>query len=114
MPELIEEKKLKYLGIKGIPHEREPGSAVRHKTGDWRVFKPKIDYKKCISCKICFTFCPDSAIHWEKVGNKEIPVFDYHVCKGCLICKQECPVKAISADLDSHEDENEIKDTGEK
>jgi len=40
----------------------------------------------------------------------EIPVFDYHVCKGCLICKQECPVKAISADLDSHEDENEAKE----
>ncbi len=105
MTEPIEEKKLQYLGVKGIPHEREPGSAVRHKTGDWRVFRPSIDRKKCISCKICFAFCPDSAIHWKKAGGREIPVIDYHVCKGCLICKQECPVKAITADLDSHGDE---------
>lgn len=112
MSELIEEKKLKYLGVKGMPHIRETGSAVRHKTGDWRVFKPKINYGKCISCKICFAFCPDSAIYWKKSGAREIPVFDYHVCKGCLICKSECPVKAISADLDSHEDE--MKEENEK
>ncbi len=111
---LIEERKIDYSGIKGIPHERELGSAVRHRTGDWRVFKPHIDHRKCISCKICFTFCPDSAIHWKKAGSRELPMIDYHVCKGCLICKNECPVKAITAELDSHEDENGVKEKDEE
>lgn len=103
---MIEEEKIKYEGVKGIPHIREAGNAVRHKTGNWRVFKPAIDLKKCISCKICFTFCPDSAIIWKE--NK--PHIDYDICKGCLVCKRECPVKAITAELDSHLEELEEKE----
>lgn len=96
---MIEEEKIKYEGIKGVPHNREPGSAIRHKTGNWRVFKPTIDHKKCISCKICFTFCPDSAIKW--INNK--PIIDYDVCKGCGVCSAECPVKCIKMIRDLHE-----------
>ncbi len=94
--------KEKYEGVRGIPHVREAGNSVRHKTGNWRVFRPSIDLKKCISCKICFTFCPDSAIAWK--NNK--PVIDYDVCKGCLVCKEECPVKAITSERDMHEDDD--------
>lgn len=97
---LIKESKLKYEGLKGIPHERELGSAIRRNTGSWRVFKPVIDLKKCISCKTCFTICPDSAIKWR--GK---PYIDYRVCKGCLLCVAECPVKAISSKRDLHEEE---------
>jgi len=96
---MIEEKKLKYDGIKGIPHEREPGSAVRRNMGSWRIFKPIIDHKKCISCKTCFTFCPDSAIKW--INDK--PKIDYDMCKGCGICAHECPVKCIEMKRDLHE-----------
>jgi 2-oxoacid:acceptor oxidoreductase delta subunit (pyruvate/2-ketoisovalerate family) len=95
---MIEEKKLNYEGVKGIPHIREPGNALRRNMGSWRVFKPKIDMKKCTKCKTCFTVCPDSAINWIK----EKPKIDYDMCKGCLICVNECPVKAISAKRDLH------------
>jgi len=93
-------KRKKYEGIKGVPHISEAGNSVQHKTGNWRVFKPSIDLGKCISCKICFTFCPDSAISWQ--GK---PVINYNICKGCLICKEECPVKAINSERDMHEDD---------
>lgn len=107
MSELVEEKKIRYEGVKGVPHIREAGNALRHRTGNWRVFKPYINQKKCISCKTCFTFCPEGAIMWH--DNK--PHIDYDVCKGCLICKRECPVRAITAELDLHEEE---RDSNEK
>lgn len=93
-----EEKSLKYERVKGIPHVREPGNSVRRKTGEWRIFKPVIDHKKCIKCKNCWLVCPDSAIDW-----KGKPVIDYQLCKGCLVCYNECPVKAISKTNDKHE-----------
>lgn len=61
------------------------------KTGTWRVFKPVINYQKCKSCRLCYVYCPESAIKWEN----NFPVVDYENCKGCLICAQECPLKAI-------------------
>ncbi|MBO3768663.1 MAG: 2-oxoacid:acceptor oxidoreductase family protein [Candidatus Brockarchaeota archaeon] len=61
------------------------------KTGTWRVFKPIIKYQKCKSCRLCYVYCPESAIKWEN----NFPVIDYENCKGCLICVQECPLKAI-------------------
>lgn len=94
---LVEEHKIRYEGAKGVPHVREIGNAVRKFTGAWRVFRPMTDYKKCISCKICFTFCPDSAIRWVK--NR--PVFDWQVCKGCGICSAECPVRCIAMQRES-------------
>jgi 2-oxoacid:acceptor oxidoreductase delta subunit (pyruvate/2-ketoisovalerate family) len=106
MTEIIEEKKLKYEGVKGIAHIRDVGNSVRHPTASWRIFKPIIDYKKCIGCKTCFTLCPDSAIRWEKKKpNKDSklvgrPTFDYDVCKGCGVCWTDCPVKAIRAERD--------------
>ena len=88
--DLVKEDEIEYHGVRGIPHVREPGNAVRRRTGDWRVFRPEIDLKKCVKCKMCFLMCPDSAIFW-----KGAPEIDYHVCKGCLICAEICPVKAI-------------------
>jgi len=70
----------------------EPGSSVKYKTGDWRAFRPKLDEKKCTNCLICWTFCPEPAIH-RKEKTVEI---DYDFCKGCGICAAECPVKAIT------------------
>lgn len=61
------------------------------KTGTWRVFKPVVNYQKCKNCRLCYIYCPESAIKWEN----NLPVIDYENCKGCLICAQECPLKAI-------------------
>lgn len=68
----------------------EPGSSVKNKTGNWRVFRPVKDQKKCTKCGICWMYCPDSAI-----DSKNFNV-NYDYCKGCLICVKECPFKAFT------------------
>lgn len=67
---------------------KEPGSTRRNKTGSWRIFRPEPDSEKCISCGICYLFCPDGCIGEDFIA-------DYDFCKGCGICAEECPVKAI-------------------
>ncbi|MEM2973419.1 MAG: 2-oxoacid:acceptor oxidoreductase family protein [Candidatus Caldarchaeum sp.] len=70
------------------------GNSYLRRTGNWRVFRPVVDYGKCTGCMVCFVYCPDSAIALDADGR---PVVDYENCKGCLICMKECPLKAISA-----------------
>ena len=65
-----------------------------NKTGKWRSVRPVIDYAKCISCMICWKFCPDVAI---KIVNGK-PRIDLDYCKGCKICIEECPTKAIKTE----------------
>jgi len=67
------------------------GSMADNQTSDFRNIAPKIDYDKCISCMICWKFCPDVAI--EIVD--ESPAINYKYCKGCGICSVECPKNAI-------------------
>lgn len=67
-------------------------SAARH-TGNWRTFRPIIDYEKCTDCMICYAYCPESAMSVEQDGKVKI---DYDNCKGCMICMTECPLRAIS------------------
>jgi 2-oxoacid:acceptor oxidoreductase delta subunit (pyruvate/2-ketoisovalerate family) len=88
---LIRSQDILYEGIRGVPHIREPGSAVRVRTGAWRVFRPVWDMKRCVKCKQCWLYCPESAISWPSR-----PRVDYGVCKGCAICAQVCPAKAIT------------------
>ena len=66
-------------------------SATRH-TGNWRTFRPAIDYERCTDCMICYAYCPESAMSVGEDGRVKI---DYDNCKGCMICLTECPLKAI-------------------
>jgi len=59
----------------------------------WRVFTPEIDIEKCISCKACWIFCPETSINWDEETKK--PSIRYAACKGCGVCANECPVDAI-------------------
>lgn len=58
----------------------------------WRMYRPVVDENKCISCRICWVSCPETAIAWKDSNKPEI---DFRICKGCGICPHECPVKAI-------------------
>ena len=89
---MIEEKNLKNFGEKGMPIIRNLGSSAKVHTGLWRTERPVIDLSKCIRCKTCWIFCPDSAMEWKK----DHPQPNYWICKGCGICAEECPVKCIS------------------
>ncbi|MHA2059218.1 MAG: 4Fe-4S binding protein [Candidatus Ranarchaeia archaeon] len=69
----------------------KPSPGSMGKTGDWRTYRPEIDYNKCIRCKLCWLYCPEGSIKW--VNNQ--PVIDYKYCKGCGICWKQCNSKAI-------------------
>ncbi len=69
------------------------GNSYQRGTGNWRVFRPVIDYTLCTGCMVCFVYCPEAVIRIRPNG---MPDIDYMNCKGCLICSSECPRKAIS------------------
>ncbi len=71
---------------------RPGNSGLRH-TGDWRTFRPTIDYARCTDCMICYAYCPESAMSVRPDGRVQI---DYDNCKGCMICLTECPLRAIT------------------
>lgn len=81
----------------------KPNSTTINKTGGWRTYIPKTDYKKCIGCGTCARICPENAIIMVKDNPKPTklkPKTDYNFCKGCGLCAEECPVKAIVMELD--------------
>ena len=71
----------------------EAGNASQYKTGDWRSMRPIWDTAKCISCGVCYIFCPDMAIRKPDEGHFEA---DLYYCKGCGICAQECITSCIT------------------
>jgi pyruvate ferredoxin oxidoreductase delta subunit len=83
------EEKLEEAGV-----VKKPGSAVSHKTGSWRTFRPVVT-DRCRGCSICTWFCPENGIKMEEKDGKKVAVIDYDHCKGCLICMEQCPSKAI-------------------
>ena len=86
----MKEEDIKYTYEKGVPAFPAEGSCGKEDMSKIRIVKPVIDSSKCIKCKKCWLFCPESAIDW-----KDRPVINYKQCKGCMICFNECPVKAI-------------------
>jgi pyruvate ferredoxin oxidoreductase delta subunit len=81
----------KDIEIGGI--STEPGSAIQYKTGDWRSRRPTYDFKKCIKCAVCYTYCPEGCIYENEKGYFEADLFH---CKGCGICSRECPKTVIT------------------
>ncbi|MEM2917944.1 MAG: pyruvate synthase subunit PorD [Candidatus Altiarchaeota archaeon] len=84
----VNEKEITLAGIL-----ESNGSTVITKTGAWRAYRPVFDFDKCISCGLCWVFCPEGCI-FKKNNGKFDANLDY--CKGCGICANECPKKAIT------------------
>ncbi len=76
----------------GIETVTNTGNSFLKHTGNWRTFRPTIDYAKCTDCMICYAYCPESAMSVGQDGRVKI---DYDNCKGCMVCLTECPLKAI-------------------
>ncbi len=76
----------------GIEKVTNTGNSSARHTGNWRTFRPTIDYAKCTDCMICYAYCPESAMSVGQDGRVRI---DYDNCKGCMICMTECPLRAI-------------------
>jgi len=83
--------------VKDAPPEKADihvgGYGVLKDVSSWRVYTPEIDVEKCIGCKNCWIFCPETAIQWDE--EKNTPWIRYEACKGCGLCANECPVNAI-------------------
>jgi len=77
----------------GIEKVTQTGNSYLRHTGNWRTFRPTIDYAKCTNCMICYAYCPESAMSVGADGRVKI---DYDNCKGCMICMTECPLRAVS------------------
>ncbi|MHC4268475.1 MAG: 2-oxoacid:acceptor oxidoreductase family protein [Planctomycetota bacterium] len=77
----------------GSPSVYAMGNTIIKKTGNWRLFKPVIDYDECSRCRACFVHCPHSCISIDESGYPQI---DYENCKGCFTCMDECPKNVIS------------------
>jgi len=77
----------------GIEKVTSPGNSYVRHTGNWRTFRPTIDYSKCTNCMICYAYCPESAMSVGEDGRVKI---DYDNCKGCMICMTECPLRAVT------------------
>ena len=86
--------KLEYVNpCVGSPSVYARGNTIVKKTGNWRLFKPVIDYDECSRCRACFVHCPHSCISIDETGYPQI---DYENCKGCFTCMDECPKNVIS------------------
>ncbi len=81
------------VGSDGFEDILALGNSGLRKTGNWRTFRPVIDYGRCTDCMICYAYCPESALSIGSDGRLHI---DYDNCKGCMICMTECPPRAIA------------------
>lgn len=50
---------------------------------------PKINTRRCVTCKICENNCPAEAINVDRAS------IDYQKCIRCYVCREVCPEDAI-------------------
>lgn len=68
---------------------------------DKKKMIPVINYKKCMSCRVCILACPFSVLDDTKTDygklKKTFPeIVNVNACTGCAICAKSCPIGIIS------------------
>jgi len=70
---------------------------------------------KCIHCGDCDLTCPDHCMVFEMKkddkgkDNSFMLGVDYQYCKGCLRCVEICPVEALTTEVESDYDVNQLR-----
>ena len=58
----------------------------------------KIDFDKCIQCKVCVQKCPTKVIAGDISDRSKVKI-DEEKCIGCTLCKKQCKFDAIEGEL---------------
>lgn len=83
---------MKSKNVKIVDGSINAGTSLENRTGNWKTFKPEVDFNRCIHCMFCVNYCPDICI---PVKNEKRLETNLEMCKGCSICVEICPVKCI-------------------
>jgi adenylylsulfate reductase subunit B len=64
-------------------------------------YGPKIDFKFCNGCGVCYENCPMDVFGWDE--EKQMPTVAYPgECSCCCFCEVLCPEVAIDVQLPLH------------
>jgi pyruvate ferredoxin oxidoreductase gamma subunit len=108
----------------GLGYENEPiggiitnpGNSVLKNHGPSRTgYIPLWHEDKCIHCGDCDLTCPDHCMVFEfkkddkGSDNSFMLGVDYQYCKGCLRCVEICPVDALTTEVETEHDINQLR-----
>ena len=68
--------------------------ALQSLTGRFALLTEKVNYDKCIGCKLCETVCPSKAVIVSE--QDKIAKINPKLCHQCLNCQLICPKSAIN------------------
>ena len=108
----------------GLGYENEPMGGIITNPGNTVLknhaasrtgYIPLWHEDKCIHCGDCDLTCPDHCMVFEMKkddkgkDNAFMIGVDYQYCKGCLRCVDICPVEALTTEVESQHDVNQLR-----
>lgn len=55
----------------------------------------KLKDRKCMHCRSCISVCPNNALYFQNINNKEILTWNQNKCSGCGKCVKVCPEQVL-------------------